>query len=193
MKKLLKVLTIVSLFYTTGITIAQASEIDSSNVSTGIDVGEMGQEVVNQDALSMIASRLEYMDKENLIAYITALVEIEEPTETDNQTLITVLDVLLNSTEFEVSTKERKTLNNSVADSNYSDSVKTNFSNQLNIDSEYDELVVEEKEKIEDANNTSKPSTKLIVACTSAIVIFNVGLYLLVNKSKVKLKVNDPK
>lgn len=193
MKKLLQVLTIFSLFYTTGMTIAQATEIDSSKVRTGIDVGEMDQEVVNQDALSMIASRLEYMDKENLIAYITALVEIEEPTETDNQTLITVLDVLLNSTEFEVSTKERKTLNNIVADSKYSDSVKNNFSNQLNIDSEYDELVVEEKEEKEDANNTSKPSTTVIVACVSAIVIFNVGLYLLVNKSKVKLKVNEPK
>ena len=189
-------LTIFSLFYTTGITIAHATEVDSSTissemdsgkVSTGIDVGEMDQEVVNQDALSMIASRLEYMDKENLIAYITALVEIEEPTEVDNQTLITVLDVLLNSTEFEVTTKERKNLNDTVANSTYSDSVKTNFSNQLNIDAEYDELVVEEKEKIEDANNTSKPSTTVIVACVSAIVIFNVGLYILVKKSKVKI------
>ena len=187
MKKMLQVLTFLSLFSSAGITIAQATEIEPITVISESDISENTSEQVNQDALSMIASRLEYMDKENLIAYITALVEIEEPTEVDNQTLITVLDVLLNSTEFEVTTKERKNLNDTVANSTYSDSVKTNFSNQLNIDAEYDELVVEEKEKIEDANNTSKPSTTVIVACVSAIVIFNVGLYILVKKSKVKI------
>lgn len=193
MKKMLQVLTLLSLFSSAGITIAQATEIEPRTVISETDISENTSEQVNQDALSMIASRLEYMDKENLIAYITALVEIEEPTELDNQTLITVLDVLLNSTEFEVTTKERKTLNDKVADSLYSDTVKDTFSSQLNIDAEYDVLVAEEKEEIKDAKNTNKPSTTVIVACVSAIVIFNVGLYLLVNKSKVKLKVNDPK
>lgn len=187
MKKMLQVLTLLSLFSSAGITIAQATEIEPRTVISESDISENTSEQVNQDALSMIASRLEYMDKENLIAYITALVEIEEPTELDNQTLITVLDVLLNSTEFEVTTKERKTLNDKVADSLYSDTVKDTFSSQLNIDAEYDVLVAEEKEEIKDATNTNKPSTPIIVACVSAIIIFNVGLYILVKKSKVKI------